>query len=120
MRTIRFLLQKEFRQIFRNKIILAMIIVMPAVQLMILPLAADYEVKNINIAVVDHDHSPYSRQLVSVITGSGYFKRTGYSPFIQRSVSFAGRGQSRSYTRDSPPLLKRMLFVKMKGNFLLR
>ncbi len=29
MRTIRFLLQKEFRQIFRNKIILAMILVMP-------------------------------------------------------------------------------------------
>lgn len=80
MRTIRFLLQKEFRQIFRNKIILAMIIVMPAVQLMILPLAADYEVKNINIAVVDHDHSPYSRQLVSTVTSSGYFKLTAYSP----------------------------------------
>ena len=42
MRTIRFLLQKEFRQIFRNKAILAMILVMPVVQLLILPLAADY------------------------------------------------------------------------------
>src|SRR5688500_13569334 len=80
MRTIRFLLQKEFRQIFRNKIILAMIIVMPAVQLMVLPLAADYEVKNINIALVDHDHTPYSRQLISNVLGSGYFKLTGYAP----------------------------------------
>ena len=78
MRTVRFLLQKEFRQIFRNKIILAMIMVMPAIQLMILPLAADYEVKNINIAVVDNDRSTYSHKLVSSITASGYFKLTGY------------------------------------------
>ncbi len=79
MRTIRFLLQKEFRQIFRNKIILAMIIVMPAIQLMILPLAADYEVKNINIAIVDNDRSTYSQRLISTITASGYFRLTGYN-----------------------------------------
>lgn len=78
MRTIRFLLQKEFRQIFRNKVILAMIVVMPSIQLMILPLAADYEVKNVNIAVVDKDHSTYSRKLISNITSSGYFRLTSY------------------------------------------
>ncbi len=84
MRTIRFLLQKEFRQIFRNKIILAMIIVMPSVQLMILPLAADYEIKNINIAIVDHDRSSYSQNLISTITASGYFKLTGFdNSFIE-------------------------------------
>ena len=85
MRTIRFLLQKEFRQIFRNKIILAMIMVMPAIQLMILPLAADYEVKNINIAIVDHDRSPYSQKLVSTITASGYFKLTGYNDSFKQA-----------------------------------
>ena len=79
MRTIRFLLKKEFRQIFRNRIILAMIVAMPAIQLMILPLAADYEVKNINIAVVDNDRSPYSQKLVSTITASGYFRLTGFN-----------------------------------------
>jgi ABC-2 type transport system permease protein len=78
MRTIRFLLQKEFRQIFRNRVILAMIVVMPTVQLMILPLAADYEVKNVNLAVVDRDRSPYTQKLVSTITSSGYFRLVGY------------------------------------------
>jgi len=78
MRILIFLLQKEFSQIFRNKTILAMIIVMPIVQLIILPLAADYEVKNINLAVIDNDHSPYSQKLISTITASGYFKLTGY------------------------------------------
>lgn len=79
MRTIKFLLQKEFRQIFRNKAILAMVIVMPVMQLIILPLAANYEVKNVNVAVIDNDHSSYSQKLISKITSSGYFKLTGYN-----------------------------------------
>ena len=94
MRTIRFLLQKEFRQIFRNKIILAMIMVMPAVQLMILPLAADYEVKNINIAVADHDHSPQSRMLVSTITASGYFKLVGYNESFSEGLELVEADQA--------------------------
>lgn len=79
MRTIRFLLQKEFRQIFRNKAILALIMVMPVIQLLILPLAADYEIKGINIAIVDADHSTYSSKMASAITSSGYFRLTGYT-----------------------------------------
>jgi ABC-2 type transport system permease protein len=78
MRTIKFLLQKEFRQIFRNRAILALVIAMPVVQLIILPLAANYEVKNINIAVIDNDHSSWSQKLITKITASGYFKLTGY------------------------------------------
>ena len=79
MRTIKFLLQKEFRQIFRNKAIVAIILVVPIVQLLILPLAANYEVKNINLSVVDNDHSDYSEKLVSKITASGYYRLTGFN-----------------------------------------
>lgn len=79
MRTIRFLLEKEFRQIFRNRAILLMIMVMPVMQLLILPFAANYEVKNINLSVVDHDHSGYSQKLISKVTASGYFKLAGYN-----------------------------------------
>lgn len=78
MRIICFILQKEFRQIFRNKALLPLLFVMPTIQLLVLPQAADYEVKNINIAIVDHDHSSYSRKLISKITASGYFRLTGY------------------------------------------
>lgn len=79
MRTLRFLLQKEFRQIFRDPSILRIIFIMPAIQLLILPWAADYEVKNIKLAVVDHDHSSYSRQLITKITSSGYFHLQDYT-----------------------------------------
>jgi len=57
MRTLRFLLQKEFRQIFRDPSILRIIFMMPIMQLLILPWAADYEIKNIRIAIGDNDHS---------------------------------------------------------------
>src|SRR5258706_4106679 len=86
MRTLRFLLQKEFRQIFREPSILRIIFVMPMIQLLILPWAADYEVKDINLAVVDHDHSSYSRQLISKITSSGYFRLEDYSGSYQTAI----------------------------------
>ncbi|GEO12215.1 ABC transporter permease [Segetibacter aerophilus] len=79
MRTLQFLLQKEFRQIFRDPAILRIIFVMPMMQLLILPWAADYEVKNIKLVVVDHDHSDYSRQFVSKVTASGYFLLNTYT-----------------------------------------
>lgn len=79
MRTLRFLLQKEFRQIFRDPSIIRIIFMMPSIQLLILPWAADYEVKNIQLSVVDHDHSQYSRQMVNKITSSGYFILQDYS-----------------------------------------
>ena len=56
MRTLKFLLQKEFRQIFRDPGILRIIFILPVIQLLVLPWAADYEIKNIKLAVVDHDH----------------------------------------------------------------
>jgi ABC-2 type transport system permease protein len=76
---MKFLLQKEFRQIFRDKTIIRMMLMAPIIQLLILPMAADYEIKNISLAVVDHDHSSYTQKLISKITSSGYFKLTGYN-----------------------------------------
>jgi ABC-2 type transport system permease protein len=79
MKVLRFILQKEFRQIFRDKTIIAMMFAVPIVQLIILPLAADFEVKNINVAFVDHDHSSYSQKLINKIGSSGYFRIVGNS-----------------------------------------
>lgn len=87
MRTLKFLLQKEFRQIFRDPAILRIIFVMPLMQLLILPWAADYEMKNINLTVVDHDHSSYSRQLISKITASGYFQLQNYTGSFKKALT---------------------------------
>lgn len=85
MKQLLFLLRKEFRQIFRNKSILAIIFVAPMMQLIILPLAASYEIKNINLSVVDHDHSSFSRELIQKIIASNYFKLQYYGEDYQKA-----------------------------------
>jgi ABC-2 type transport system permease protein len=85
MRTIKFLIVKEFRQIFRNKTLLPLIFFMPVMQLLILPYAADFDVKNINISIVDHDHSSYSRNLITKILSSGYFRMAEYNEVYSKT-----------------------------------
>jgi ABC-2 type transport system permease protein len=94
MRTLRFLLQKEFRQIFRDPSIIRIIFMMPSIQLLILPWAADYEVKNIQLSVVDHDHSQYSQQLVNKVTASGYFRLQDYSGSYNNALQQVEHDQS--------------------------
>jgi ABC-2 type transport system permease protein len=79
MRILRILLEKEFRQIFRDPAILRIIFMVPVVQLMIMPHAADYEVKNVKLVVVDQDRSSYARQLVNKITATDYFQLVDYT-----------------------------------------
>ncbi len=86
MRTLKFLLRKEFKQIFRDKSILPIIFVLPIVQLLIMPLAANFDIKDINIAIVDQDHSSYTQQLVTKIGSSGYFHITGFSSSYKEAL----------------------------------
>ena len=79
MRTLRFLLEKEFKQVFRDTAILRIIFVLPILQLLLLPWAADYEVKNIKLVVIDHDHSDYAQKFVSKVTASRYFQLDAYT-----------------------------------------
>jgi ABC-2 type transport system permease protein len=74
MKTILFIIQKEFRQIFRNKGMLPILFVMPLMQLLILSNAASFEVKNIQFSYIDNDHSSASRELISKFEASSYFK----------------------------------------------
>jgi ABC-2 type transport system permease protein len=73
------MLQKEFRQIFRNKGMLPIIFVMPIVQLLILSNAATFEMKNVKIYFNDFDKSTYSARLKSKFYQTDYFQITGES-----------------------------------------
>lgn len=79
MKTLKFLLEKEFKKIKRDKFLPKMIFIMPVMQLLILPFAANFEMKNINLSVVDNDHSVYSQRLVDKVLSSGYFQLTDVS-----------------------------------------
>ena len=74
MRTILFILEKEFLQIFRNRAMLPILFVLPVIQLFILSFAATYELNEASIALVDHDRSPLSRLLINKFEANGNFR----------------------------------------------
>src|ERR1035437_5792405 len=81
MNTILFIIQKEFIQVFRNRMMMPMIFVVPFIQLIILVNAATFEMKNIKVSVIDMDMSSSSRKMVSKFQGSPFFivKHTSFS-----------------------------------------
>ena len=83
---LKYLLEKEVKQLRRNKFLPRLIIVLPFMVLLILPLAANFEVKNINLSIVDNDHSDYSTRLIQKIISSGYFKLTNYSATYKEAL----------------------------------
>lgn len=85
MRTILFIIRKEFKQIFRNKAMLPIIFVMPIVQILVLSYAATFEVKNIRLGIIDRDKSAASREFVSKFKTSSYFIVTD----LNEQTSFA-------------------------------
>jgi ABC-2 type transport system permease protein len=94
MRTVRYLLVKEFKQIFRNRSILAMIVVLPVMQLIVMPLAADYEVKNINLIIVDQDRSSKSEDLRTEAISSGYFTLVDYGSDYKSAIQLLDKDKA--------------------------
>lgn len=76
MKTIFYLLQKEFIQVRRNKAMLPVIFIMPLVQMLILVFAATMELKKVDIMVVDLDLSETSARLTSKLEASSFFHLT--------------------------------------------
>lgn len=79
MKTIFYVIQKEFIQVKRNKIMLRMIVMIPIMQMLVLVFAATYDIKNINIFLVDNDLSATSRKLASKIEASPFFTISNFS-----------------------------------------
>ncbi|MBN2731772.1 MAG: ABC transporter permease [Balneolaceae bacterium] len=86
MRTIYFLLQKEFLQIFRDKAMLVIIFAIPVIQLVVLAYAATFELKNTAFHLVDFDQSTASQRLVNSFEATGYFSQAGQSFSTERGV----------------------------------
>jgi ABC-2 type transport system permease protein len=74
MRTLRFLLRKEYLQIFRDRIMVAQLLLLPVIQLALLANAATFEVTSARLVVVDEDGSATSRGLVDRMSAAGRFR----------------------------------------------
>lgn len=74
MRTLFYLIRKEFIQIFRDKFIGRAVFGIPIVQMLLLVPAVTFEIRNVKLCIVDRDMTTESRELVHKLEGSTFFK----------------------------------------------
>jgi ABC-2 type transport system permease protein len=110
MRTILFIVRKEFLQIFRHRVMLPLIFLMPIIQLLILANAADYEVRNIQLHLVDLDQSSLSHRLAGKFAASRYFDLVNASFSSKVALRDIEAGKADLFI-EIPPDFERNLFL---------
>jgi len=93
MHRILYLIQKEFRQIIREKAFIGIIFVMPFIQIVILGFAITTDVKNVAIGFVDHDHTSMSRRLTDAFIKTESFTFSGYAASSKQAIEWLDRGK---------------------------
>lgn len=70
-----YLVQKELKQILRNRLLPVIFVILPLALMNVLPRIATQEVRGIRFVVVDADHSPSSQRLAQRLDASHYLER---------------------------------------------
>ncbi len=70
---LKFLLEKEFKQFFRNPFLPKLMVAFPVMIMLVIPWIANMDVKNIEVTVVNHDSSSAAEGLIRTIESSTYF-----------------------------------------------
>ena len=83
---LKYLLEKEFKQILRNTFLSKLIIVLPLMTIVVFPYVTNQEVRDVKLGVVDNDSSPLSRRLVEKSTAFSYFRLTDVSPSYSEAL----------------------------------
>src|SRR5689334_8227211 len=73
------IIRKEFIQIRRDRRTLAIVLVLPVMQLLLLGYAINTVVDHLPMIVLDQSHDADSRAMVAAFENSGYFDVVGYA-----------------------------------------
>lgn len=91
-RILKALLKKEISLMKRNPIIPKIILVMPLMVMLVIPLVANLDVRNVNVGVVDNDHSSLSRLIISDIGASQYLTVVSVGDSYQNALAEVENG----------------------------
>lgn len=89
---IKYLIEKEFKQLVRNSFLPRMILGFPLMVMVLMPWAANMEIKNINLTVVDNDQSTYSRRLIQKASAGDYFRLTTLASTFDEAMHSIEKG----------------------------
>ncbi len=115
---LKYLIEKEFKQTWRNPLIPRLIVMFPCIMLLLMPWAANSEIKNINLSVVDLDHSTFSERLVEKISASDYFRLTDVSATYPEALRSIEQGTA-DLVLEIPPRFERDLMEGLTPQVLI-
>ncbi len=90
------IIRKEFIHIIRDPRTLAIMFVIPIIQLILLGYAATTDIRRLNTAVYDADHTSSSRQLTEAYRASDYFAIRYYVQSEEELARLLDGGQARA------------------------
>lgn len=94
MRILKLLIEKEFKQFFRNSFLPKMVILYPLLVMLIIPLVTSLDVKNVKVSIVDINNSNYSTQLIQKIKTSNYFELIQTTQSYEQALHYLEKGKS--------------------------
>lgn len=113
------IIRKEFIQIFRDARTLAMILIIPIMQLFLLGYSATSDVRNIPLAVLDRSRSPESRALLDSYRAADYF-RIAYMVTSEAEIeSLISAGDARAAVIIPPDYAQRLNDGEAQVAFIL-
>ena len=88
--------RKELAQILRDRLTLAILLVLPVLLLMLLGYALNWDVRHVRLAVMDREHTTESRQLLSSFVNSTYFDVIATPSSMAEIERLMDRGDARA------------------------
>lgn len=106
MSPLRFILVKEVRHILRDPRSLVIAVLMPILMTLLYGYAVNLDTENIKLAVIDSDHSMYSRDLADAFFRSGYFVPAGSDASVTEPEKVFERDEAHAVVTLRPGLAK--------------
>lgn len=91
---LRYLIEKEIKQFVRNAFLPRLVMLMPLMMMLVLPWAANQEVTNLQLCVVDHDGSQTSRRLIAQAVAGRYFDLASMAPDYDTALHEIEQGRA--------------------------
>lgn len=92
--TTLYLIQKEFKQILRNRILPVVFFLLPLALINGVPRIATQEVKGLRFCVVDNDHTPTTERLIRQIDASQYIDLAAYCVTYDEAMEYINSGET--------------------------
>lgn len=115
---IRFLIEKEFKQMMRNVILPVVFVMLPLGMINVIPRAATQEVKNLEISIIDNDRSTLSSRLIQKLSASTYFTLTHIPATFNEAIAHMEAGDA-DFILEIKPDFERELITGGKTQVMI-